>query len=202
MTPELTRRTFYFLRHGETDWNRRRIMQGHTNTDLSAYGVAQAADVAGAVAALPVKTICVSPLLRARRTAEIVNERLGAPTVIIDDLKECGFGIYEGQASDGPWREGWLKGESIPNGEKYDDYLLRAMRGLNAALAHVGPVLVVAHGGTFWAIDKFALNDTHVRVANCTLFKLEPPQSGESAWHVTELARPKHEAVAIGEERT
>src|SRR5262249_15986122 len=159
------------------------------------YGVAQAADVAPAVAKLPIKTICASPLLRARRTAEIVNERLGAPIVIVDDLMECAFGIYEGQPSDGPWRAGWENGESIPGGEKYEDFLQRAMRGLNAALNDEGPVLIVAHGGTFWSIDRFCLNNTQVRVANCSLFKLDPPTSVEKIWHVTELARPKHEAV-------
>ncbi len=39
----LTPKTFYFLRHGETDWNRQRIIQGQTDTELNATGLAQAA---------------------------------------------------------------------------------------------------------------------------------------------------------------
>jgi broad specificity phosphatase PhoE len=40
---------FHFLRHGETDWNQRRIMQGWTDTNLSAAGIAQAEAVKAAV---------------------------------------------------------------------------------------------------------------------------------------------------------
>ena len=94
---------FYFLRHGETDWNRRRVMQGHTDIALNDAGIRQAQDIAPAVARLPIKTICTSSLGRAWRTAEIVNGN-NVPLVVIDSLKECGFGVYEGQDSNGSWR--------------------------------------------------------------------------------------------------
>ena len=199
----LTPIPFYYLRHGETDWNRQRIMQGHTDTPLSAYGLQQAAEIAPAVARLDIATICCSPLQRARRTAEIVGAVRGKPLVEIPALKECAFGIYEGQASNGPWREPWLAGGSIPGGESYSDYLARALRGLNESLCHPAPVMVVAHGGTFWAIEKFALRQAGVRVTNCALFKLIPPQNDQSgAWAATLLAAPRGPAVAIGEART
>jgi len=194
----LTPKPFYYLRHGETDWNRRRVMQGLTDIPLNEIGLAQAEGVAAAVAKLKIATICCSPLVRARRTAEIAAANHKVPTVYIDDLKECGFGIYEGQSSDGPWREPWRKGEAIPEGESLDGYIARVLRGLNTALSHPGPVLVVAHGGTFWTIERYALGGEDVRIPNCTLFEITPPAPGQTKWTAQQLSCPET-SLAIGE---
>jgi broad specificity phosphatase PhoE len=184
----LTRRPFYFMRHGETDWNRLRVMQGHVDRPLTDVGLAQAAQVAPLVANEPIVTICYSPLSRAHRTAEILNEGLKRPLVPLENLKECAFGIYEGAPSRGDWRQPWLDGGVIEGGERYPDFLERALRGLNEALTHPGPVLVVAHGGIFWAIERYALKRPQSGVPNCTLFKLEPLE--DESWALTELCAP------------
>ena len=158
---------FYFLRHGETDWNRRRVMQGHTDIALNETGLRQAQEIAPAVAALPIKTICASPLARARRTAEIANVNK-VPIIIIDELKECGFGVHEGEDSSGAWRAGWMAGGVIEGGERRAHYIARATQALARALTHESPVLVVAHGGTFWAMEDLVGETVHVQ--NCTLF--------------------------------
>ncbi len=177
---------FYFLRHGETDWNRRRVMQGHTDIPLNDVGIGQAQSIAAAVAALPLKTICVSPLMRAHRTAELVNLN-GVPMVTIDGLKECGFGVYEGQDVEGPWRAAWLEGGAIERGETRSDYIARVTQALTEALSHQGPILIVAHGGTFWALEHLTGNT--MRMPNCTLYEFTPPTSGEH-WGMTQLACP------------
>ena len=194
----LTPVPFYFVRHGETDWNHRRIMQGTSDIELNAVGVSQAEEVAGVAENLGIATVCVSPLKRARRTAEILN-RGNAPVVVIDDLKECSFGVYEGQSAAGAWREEWRAGASIPGGESFEDYVARALSGLNQALAHPGPVLVVAHGGTFWAIERHALKGERVRVANCVLFRLTPGASADAAWRYDMVSEPTSPHVAMGE---
>ncbi|MCC6912074.1 MAG: histidine phosphatase family protein [Rhodospirillaceae bacterium] len=189
---------FYFLRHGETDWNRRRVMQGHIDIALNEVGIRQAMDVAPAVAQLPIKTICVSTLSRARRTAEIVNVN-NAPIVVLDTLKECGFGVYEGQDSNGPWREGWMAGGAIEGGERRVDYIARVHRALNEALSHPAPVLIVAHGGTFWAMEELLGEIVHVQ--NCTLFEMTPPPADRKHWKATQLACPVEPPLAIGHGR-
>ena len=196
----LTPVSFYFLRHGETDWNARGIMQGQTDVPLSAVGLRQAAAIAKTVETLPIATVCCSSLGRARHTAEIASAGLRLPLIAIDDLKECRFGIYEGKSSAGPWREDWIQGGLLPGGENYNEYVTRALRGLNTALMNPGPVLVVAHGGTFWAIQRFALANRPVRVPNCVLFKLDPPRFDTTSWTVTELAAPEGLSLAIGED--
>lgn len=194
----LTPVSFYFLRHGETDWNRRRVMQGHRDIPLNACGIAQAEEVAPAVAKLPIATICCSTLGRAKRTAEIVNTR-GAPLVVIDDLKECGFGIYEGQDAAAAWREGWRKGEPIPGGESLVEYSARLLRGMNTALAQPGPVLIVGHGGSVWPLERFAGIATGLHIVNCALYRFDPAAPEGGPWTYTALAQPASPSVAIGE---
>ena len=196
--PRLTPVSFHFLRHGETDWNRRRVMQGHTDIPLNACGIAQAEEVAPAVAKLPIATICCSTLSRARRTAELVNIK-NLPIAVIDDLKECGFGIYEGQDSDGAWRETWRAGGAITGGESLDAFEERLARGMNVALAHPGPVLIVGHGGSIWPLERLMKIPTGLRVTNCVLFRFDPPSHGSDAWTCTTVAQPASPSVAIGE---
>lgn len=194
---QLTPVSFYFLRHGETDWNRRRVMQGHKDIPLNACGIAQAEEIAPAVAELPIAAICCSTLSRAKTTAEIVNTK-ALPIVVIDDLKECGFGIYEGEDASGAWREGWRNGALIPGGESLAQYSERLLRGLNAALAQPAPVLIVGHGGSVWPLERFAGIAEGLRISNCALYRFDPPAGGD-AWSYTALAQPVRPSVAIGE---
>src|ERR1041384_5399555 len=89
-------RSFYFLRHGQTAWNVAGRFQGHSDIPLNELGLAQAYDAAKILANCPIDLIVVSPLIRARRTAEIVSEQLGKPLLLDDELKERHFGASEG----------------------------------------------------------------------------------------------------------
>src|ERR1700722_12377889 len=93
---------FFYLRHGETDWNRAHRAQGHSDIPLNPTGVAQAQAAVAPLLGCGIATICTSPLARARVTAEIVNRQLACPLIVIDALKECGLGVHEGQ-SRGDW---------------------------------------------------------------------------------------------------
>jgi probable phosphoglycerate mutase len=194
----LTPVPFYFLRHGETDWNHQRIIQGQTDTPLNALGAQQAEAVAPHVVALPIATICTSSLARAKRTGAIVNRALQKPIVAFDDLRECHLGKIQGEPSNGAWRAAWVNGGPMPGGETFAEYTARVIRGFNQALAQPGPVLIVAHGGNFWALEHHGLIAPGVRVPNCALFRLDPPNGGK-LWNVTALYAPAGEALAIGE---
>jgi probable phosphoglycerate mutase len=176
----LTHSPFYYLRHGETDWNVDGRMQGHTDVPLNANGLAQAARARDMLAGLEIATICTSPLSRARRTAEIVNEKHGRELVVIDELAECGFGPYEGQRA-GDWYGKWLDGQT-PNGvEPRAGFFARALAGINVALMHKGPVLIVAHGGVYWAIQEYARLEKG-SLANCLPLRHDPPAPEFPFW--------------------
>ena len=177
---------FYYLRHGETDWNRWRICQGHTDVHLNAAGRRQAHEAAARLKGREIATLCVSPLTRARETAEIVNAGLGRPVVVLEGLRECGFGSHEGVVV-GDWWHDWLAGHATPEGaEPYEAFIERARDAVNEALAHPGPVLIVAHGGIYWAVQRYGELEAAVTLPNAVPVWHEPPLPGVPGWR-TEL---------------
>ena len=91
----IPQRSFYFLRHGQTDWNAERRFQGHTDVALNELGLSQAQRAAQALAGCPVDIIVASPLIRALKTAAIVAERLNEPLFVDSALEERHFGAFE-----------------------------------------------------------------------------------------------------------
>lgn len=99
----------YFIRHGETDWNREGRLQGRTDTALNSRGQKQAAAVARHLSALVPPPMpealhglpfVASPMQRTRQTVEILRGNLGLDPVGYtpdDRLKEIGFGAWEGR---------------------------------------------------------------------------------------------------------
>ena len=91
----------YLLRHGETDWNKKQLLQGHTDIPLNERGRAQVEDTVRRLRALDMRMDAVvsSPLKRARETAEIAARILEYPQekIVVEDLLiERGFGEGEG----------------------------------------------------------------------------------------------------------
>ena len=86
----------YIIRHGETDWNKERRLQGQSDTELNEYGVKLAEVTSEAIKDIKFDYIFSSPLKRAYRTAEILRRDRNIEIVTDDRLKEIGFGINEG----------------------------------------------------------------------------------------------------------
>ena len=132
---------FYYLRHGQTDHNRLRICQGHTDIPLNASGLAQAEAAASILAKAKPTAMTASDLKRVRQTARPVAERLGLDVVINADLRERGFGIFEDRPI-----EGQLWSFDHPSVESIDDFVDRSLKGFRAAVT-IDDTLVVTHGG-------------------------------------------------------
>jgi len=142
---------FYFLRHGETDWNREYRLQGNIDVPLNATGLAQAQAAAELLAGIEIATIVASPLSRARRTAEFVATAKSLPVEIDPALAECALGVREGTPEDGLLGR-WHRGETPEGAESFVDFCRRARTGIIRSLARPAPVLIVAHGGVFTAL--------------------------------------------------
>lgn len=184
MTNEPNPVSFWFLRHGETDWNARMLSQGQVDIPLNSVGLAQAGRAAEALVGKGIRSIHASTLTRARVTAEIVAARLDLPVTLDPELVECAFGVQEGQEMSA-WFQDWIDGTTTPEGaEPFADLRARAVRAINRATASPGPVLVVAHGALWRAFRQAAGLEANIRTPNALPLLVEPPE-GDRGWHFT-----------------
>lgn len=86
----------YFIRHGETDWNKVRKLQGQIDIPLNEFGIQLALDTAPALENIAFDIVYTSPLGRAKRTMELVLGERNLTVIEDERIKEMGFGIYEG----------------------------------------------------------------------------------------------------------
>lgn len=151
-----TQSPFYFLRHGQTQWNKDKIIQGQADSQLNETGRAQAQAAAKILANEPIARIVSSPLSRTRHTAEAVAEATGLPIIYDDDLMECHLGDHQGEPY-GDWVPHYWTGDySPPNGEPFKEFAARVWGAMQNAIA-LGPnTLIVAHGGLWIAAQEFA----------------------------------------------
>ena len=84
------------IRHGETDWNAGRRIQGQIDIPLSALGHAQARATAYALKDEDFAAIYTSDLLRARQTAEAIAHLAGLPVRLAPAFRERHYGIFQG----------------------------------------------------------------------------------------------------------
>lgn len=182
--PALGRVPFWYLRHGETDWNARNLSQGNVDIPLNANGIAQAEAAAALLRGRGIATIRSSPLSRAHRTAEIVAAALGLAVAVDADLREVAFGVQEGQPMS-DWFADWMAGTATPAGaESFAALRARAVGAINRAVAHPAPVLVVAHGGLFRALRTAMGLEATSRTRNGVPFWCAPGPVG-GAWALT-----------------
>jgi broad specificity phosphatase PhoE len=173
---------FWFLRHGETDWNAQGISQGNVDIPLNAVGIAQARAAAERLRHRGIGSIVSSPLSRARVTAEVAGEVLGLPVAIDADLREVAFGVQEGQKMDG-WFADWVSGAFTPEGaETFAALRKRAVDAANRATAQPPAVLVVAHGALFRSLRSAMGVEPFMRTQNAVPIFCEPPRNGATAW--------------------
>ena len=170
----LTPRAFWFLRHGETDWNARGLSQGNVDIPLNEVGQAQAVTAAGLLRHRGIHSIVSSPLSRARDTALRAGEAIGREVTFDDELREVSFGTQEGQPMS-EWFNDWVEGHFTPDGaEPFTALRTRAVRAINRALDQESPVLVVAHGALFRALRAEMGLEPNVRTPNAVPFFCEP----------------------------
>jgi broad specificity phosphatase PhoE len=158
--------TLILARHGETDWNRRRIWQGQGDPPLNALGREQAAALASALGTVEIDAIYSSDLRRALETAEIVSAAKSVPIVVRAGLREIDVGSWTGLT-----HEEIL--ERFPNqqhdGESREAFDARVVGALQEiGRSHDGErVLVVTHGGVVRALQRSMLGEPLEVLANC-----------------------------------
>ncbi len=182
----LKRSPFYYLRHGQTDWNVEKLCIGQIDVALNENGIAQAKLVAPAVQSLDPSAIFHSPLERARLTASIVGEGTTLPLLVEPDLREVCLGIKEGQPENDPsddFVSAWLAGSKIEGAETFCSFRDRVLMALTKCLSRstAAPPLIVAHSGVYMALAS-ACGFEMERIAHCRPYRFQPIEAG---WSVT-----------------
>ena len=146
----------YFVRHGQTEWNAIRRMQGQWNSDLNELG-RQQADINGRfLAGLGIEHLVASPLDRTRQTADIINRHLGLTPAFDDRIMEWDCGDWSGEMWDQvieKWPEEFTAWQADqfnyrgPGCENYPDMIARATPFLDEMMAHPAErIAIVSHG--------------------------------------------------------
>lgn len=176
----LFERTFYFLRHGETESNRLKTIAGSLDVALNETGLAQARAAIERVRPLGMTHVTSSALRRARDTAAVIAEALRLPHVVLPDLAERGWGDLEGKPQ--ALRAAGVKAAGA---ESREQFTARTRAGL-AKVEAAGTPLVVAHSGTFRVLCRLLkLEEPGEAVANCRPVHFTPPARAGEGWSMT-----------------
>jgi len=168
----------YLVRHGETDWNAARRIQGRTDIPLNDTGRAQARQAAELLARRRWDAVYSSPLERAHETARIIAERLGLDDVTdVEAFVERDYGEAEGMGFD-ELEARYPEGVRAPGQETREQVAARVVPALLAlAEQHPGERLViVSHGGAIRSVLQTAEPGTHhPRITNASVhsFRVE-----------------------------
>lgn len=160
-------RNIYVLRHGQTDYNVEKRLQGILDTPLNQVGLEQAYEISASIKNLNIDTIISSPLSRAFDTAKIIQSeiKLSSEILVLDFLKEITRGLYDGILSSelevlNPKLLSNLKEDfdiKPPSGESLADVYIRISSNFDKILADKSwsNLLIVTHGITIRAINLY-----------------------------------------------
>ena len=160
---------FCLVRHGETDWNAERRLQGHTDIDLNPRGKAQAAQMAKAIKAIDLQfdVLYTSDLLRAAKTANAIEIVFNTKAIVDPALRERHLGVLQGvTTAEAPqfdaelWKNHLSRDihEELRGGESIAQFAERIHQALEKIrLQHLGKtILLVSHGGVLDMMYRLA----------------------------------------------
>ncbi|ETS32478.1 phosphoglycerate mutase [Photorhabdus temperata] len=204
----------YLVRHGESEWNAARRIQGQSDSPLTETGKYQARLVAQRVKSENITHIITSDLGRTRRTAEIIAEVCGCEVVLEPRLRELHMGVLERRNIDSltseeeRWRKKVLDGTPggrIPEGESMEELSVRMRAALETCrhLPSGSRPLLVSHGIALGCLVSTILGlpahaERRLRLRNCSLSRVDYQHSPwlasgwivETAGDITHLDMP------------
>ena len=192
------------IRHGETEWNSQKRMQGHSNSDLSSVGQAQIQALGQWMKNVPFDHIYSSDSLRAKQTAEAITQFSGHELKIDLRLREKNLGVFEGLTSEEArerhpevFRLFKTAGSKyvIDEGESTQQLQDRALEIVEEIrIKHPEErVLLVTHGGFIRVVMKHSLGlsletPTRFLIRNTGVFRLV----WEDKWIVSQMGGVSH----------
>ena len=187
----LPQRAFYFLRHGETQYNLERRFQGSIDVPLNDNGVAQAKRAAEILTGKGFTRIVSSPANRVLKTASFTAEASGAPMHIDADLMEFNVGSFEGRDIIETKRAHGLDEDAsfmtiLPDdAENWHEFVPRICASVRRWTdQHANETLLIAAHGLVFRALTVALAEQHLVSQNAEPYFFQPTNSG---WHIERL---------------
>lgn len=173
MSFSLVKLPFYFLRHGQTNHNlSSHLYNENTEIGLNEKGISQALGIQTILSRIPISTVCCSPLFRAQQTKEIVLKNKKYKSLDLEDFRECSSDL---------WRLFLLSEKRSLTEQEFSlvqKFVNQVENGLKHAFQQEQPLLLIAHGGTYWALSQLLQLEGNRKIDNCLLVEISPTQDG------------------------
>jgi phosphoserine phosphatase len=149
------------IRHGETIWNKERRVQGVSDIDLSEVGLCQARALSLSLKNHVIHAIYSSPLIRAHKTAQLINKYHNVPIYLESGMMEMDQGDFEGlsyqelMACEKDFLQRWIQDPTavtMPNGESFSGLQNRAWPVIANIIDKTDNTIVVSHNFTIASI--------------------------------------------------
>ncbi|MCL6096279.1 MAG: histidine phosphatase family protein [Patescibacteria group bacterium] len=191
--------TVYLVRHGQTDWNVKNLVQGHTDRALNSEGIIQAKEIATELKRVKFDKAFSSDLLRAKQTAEIIAKEHKLAVETTEILRERNFGYLEGESNEKlkniqkeiaaleeSRRFSYKHHPSVENDEEVITRLMIFIR--ETAISYIGKnILVVSHGGPIRILLIKLGVASHADIINVTNLAYVKLESDGSDFFVKEI---------------
>ncbi|MBN2259430.1 MAG: histidine phosphatase family protein [Clostridiales bacterium] len=176
----------YLIRHGETDYNKTRRLQGHLDIELNDNGRNQAIAVSDEISTMNIDLIISSPQKRALETAQIIARKTNSEIRIDENLMERAFGSLEGMAFkdilnqhpkffDMIRMESEMPIEGIETVKAVEERVQSVLERIKEE-SNIKKILLVSHGGTARVFHKVINSDKeyfNIQINNCQIEKFE-----------------------------
>ncbi|KGM44664.1 histidine phosphatase family protein [Neobacillus niacini] len=195
--------TLYITRHGETDWNREKRMQGWLDSNLTDNGVKNAVCLGERLKETELTAIFSSPSGRTRETASLIRGERDIPVIYDENLREIKLGQWEGKTHSSIKELYPTEFESFWNtphlfttvgGERFEETRARAIQVLERIKREYksGNILIVTHSVVIKCLYSFFKN-TPIE----TLW--DPPYIHDTSLTIVEMADNGYKLVLEGD---
>ena len=164
--------SFYFLRHAQTDYNVHNIYNDEHEVELNQVGVEQSLKIQKKMDSLSIATVCSSPMLRVQQTKKIVLKNKIVQDVVSDHFRECQSTL---------WRLFIASESRVLTHQEWEliqTFINQVEIGLQHAFLYEDPLLIIAHGGTYWALSHLLQLEGSRKIDNCVLVEIYTDPNG------------------------